>query len=120
MTTVAEIAAAAFDDVDAELTDVIQACTVTSVALGAYNATTGVHALTPTNVTGRAVMDQSTPIQDIFPDYVVGPGDTLFWLEGLSAAPAENNTLTVGGVTRTIKRVGDVVGVGTFFSAVAA
>lgn len=118
-TTVAAIASEAFDDVDAELTGVIQACTVTTQAQGAYNATTGTYSETPTAYTGRAIMDQSTPINDVFPEYVVGPEDALFWLEGLSAAPKENDVLAVASVDRTIRRVGDVVGVGTFFSVVA-
>jgi hypothetical protein len=118
-TTVAAIAAEAFDGVAAELSGVILSCTVTTQAQGVYNATTGTYTETPTAYTGRALMDQSTPIKDIFPEYVAGPEDALFWLEGLSAAPKENDVLAIGGVDRTIRRVGDVVGVGTFFSVVA-
>ncbi|MDH3579973.1 MAG: hypothetical protein OEM91_05025 [Hyphomicrobiales bacterium] len=118
VTTVAAIAAEAFTDVAAEL-DVIKACTVTAVTQGAYNPVTHTYAETTTVETGRAVMDQAKPIKDVFPDYVVGPGDTLFWLEGLTTAPKENNTLTIGGVPRKITQVGDVAGAGTFFSVVA-
>ena len=119
MTTVAAIAAEAFTDVDLELTDVIKACSVETISQGAYNPTTGLYAETPTTFTGRSIMDQSRPIKDVFPEYVAGPGDSIFWLEGLSQAPKENDKLTIGGVDREIKQVGDVAGVGTFFSVVA-
>ena len=119
-TTVSAIAKKAFDKAALKLPDVIKACTVTQNAQGAYNPVTHTYVETPTVLTGRAVMDQSKPIKDVFPDYVVGPGDTLFWVEGLSSAPAENDILTVGSDSdRTIKKVGDVAGAGTFFSVIA-
>ena len=119
MTTVAEIAAEAFTDVDLELTDVIKACTVETIVQGAYNPATGLYAETPTSFTGRSIMDQASPIKDVFPEYVAGPGDTLFWLEGLSQSPKELDKLTIGGLDREIKQVGDVAGASTFFSVVA-
>lgn len=119
MTTVALIAAEAFTDVAAELTDVIKSCTLTKTTLGAYNATTGAHATTTSSVTGRAVAGTERAIQDIFPAYVVGPRDVLFYLEGLSSPPAENDTLTVNSVDYTITQVGDIVNASTFFAVVA-
>ena len=118
-TTVTAIASAAFTAVNAAITDAIKACTVTKTALGAYNSATGAHATTTSNDTGRAVAGTQTAIQDTFPAYVVGPTDVLFYLEGLSAAPAENDTLTIGGVDRTITAVGDIAGAGTFYAVVA-
>jgi len=125
-TTVAAIAAEAFTAVAAEISGVIQSCTLTRVVDGAYNATTGAYGTTTTNYTGRAVIatgssveSVSSTIKDHFPAYVAGPADVVIFLEGLSAAPKENDTLTIGAVIRTIKAVGDIVGVGTFFVVIA-
>ena len=120
MTTVAEIAAEAFTAVAADVTDVILTATVTKTAQGAYNATTGAYAETETDYTGRGVVATERALTDYFPDYVAGPADTLVYLEGLSAAPAEGDKLALTGHSdRIIRRVGDVVGAGTFFAVVA-
>lgn len=119
MTTIAAIAAEAFTAVSAELTDVIKSCTVTRTTQGEYDADAGEYETTTSSQTGRALIDQSTPISDIFPAYVVGPKDTMIWLEGLATAPLENDTVTIGGTTRIITAVGDVVGAGGLFSVVA-
>lgn len=118
-TTVAAIADAAFDAVAAKITGVINACTVTRVTNGAYNTSTGTYATTTSNDTGRALVDETKPIADLFPDYVVGPSDTLILCEGLSTAPQENDTITIGATTRTITKVRDIVGAGTLFYVVA-
>lgn len=119
MTTVAAIAAEAFDAVEDEFSDVIQACTLTRTAQGAYDPATGEYDTTATQATGRALVATETPITDVFPDYVAGPGDVLIYLEGLSIDPAENDSLLVGSTTRTVTKAGDIVGVGTFFAVVA-
>lgn len=119
MTTVTAIADAAFDAVNSAITDVIKTCTVTKTTQGAYSATTGAHSTTTSQEAGRAVRDESRPIADIFPAYEAGPTDKLYYLEGLTAAPAENDTLTIGGSDMTITQVGDVAGAGTFFAVVA-
>lgn len=119
MTTVSAIATAAFNGVASAITDVIKTCTVTKTTQGAYNATTGAYAVTTTAITGRAVAGTQDAIPDLFPAWVVGPKDELFYLEGLSSAPAENDTLTIGAKVRTIKAVGDMVGSGSFYAVIA-
>ena len=126
-TTVAAIAAEAFTAVAAELPDVIKACTLTHVTQGTYNATTGSYGETTTTATGRALITTgsssegvgSATIKDMFPNYVAGPADLVIFLEGLSMAPQENDTLTIGGVVRTIKAAGDIVGAASFYVVIA-
>ena len=116
MTTVALIAAKAFTGVAAKITGVIKVCTLTRTTQGAYNTTTGQYATTTATATGRAIFDTSTKIIDALPGYLAGPTEKLVYFEGLSFAPAENDTVTIGGVTHTVKAVGDIVGAGTFFA----
>lgn len=125
-TTVAAIAAEAFTAVAAELPDVIKACTLTHVAKGSYNPTTDAYGQTTTTATGRSlnatgssVESVSSTIKDHFPAYVAGPADVVLFLEGLSMAPKENDTVTIGAVVRTIKAVGDIVGAGSFYVVIA-
>lgn len=118
-TSVAAIAAEAFTAVAAELPDVIKACTLTRVVQGAYNPTTGTYGETTTTATGRALIDTSTPVKDVFPAYVASVGELLIWIEGLTIVPMENDKLTIGGVDRTVTKVGDIVGAGTFFGVMA-
>ena len=127
-TTVAAIAAEAFSAVAEELPDVIKACTVTRTTQGAYNATTGAYSETTTTFAGRAVITTgssvegvgASTIKDLFPGYVAGPADVIIFLEGLSGAPKENDTLTIGATTRTIKATGDIAGAGSFYVVIAA
>jgi len=127
-TTVAAIAAEAFDAVAEEISGLILACTVTRKTQGAYDATTGAYSETTTTFTGRAVIATGSTVEgvgnakiaDLFPAYVAGPSDTVMILEGLTGAPKENDTIAAGGVTRTVKAVGDVVGAGTLFLVIAA
>lgn len=117
MTTVALIASSAFTKVNAKLTDVIKACTVTRTTQGDYNATTGAYETTTAQATGRAVFDTSAKTEDVLPGYVAGPAELIVYFEGLSFAPAENDTAVIGGITYTVKAVGDIAGAGTFFAA---
>ncbi|ASY62524.1 hypothetical protein SJ05684_c10670 [Sinorhizobium sojae CCBAU 05684] len=127
-TTVAAIAEEVFDAVAEELSDVILSCTVTHKTQGAYDATTGAYSETTSTYTGRALICTGATVEgvggakitDIFPGYVAGPADVVMILEGLTGDPKENDTIAAGGVTRTIKAVGDVVGAGSFFIVIAA
>lgn len=120
MTTVAEIAADAFDGVAAEITDVILSATITKSVPGPYDIATGTYAEAMTDYSGRAVVATETPVTDYFPEYVVGPSDVLVFLEGFQVAPAEGDDLSLSGHDdRVIRSVGDIVGVGTFFAVVA-
>jgi hypothetical protein len=127
-TTVAAIAAEAFTAVAAEISGVIQACTLTKIAQGTYNPTTGQYSETTTTATGRAVIATggtveggvANTIKDMFPAYVAGPADVVIFLIELSAAPKENDKITVGGVQRTIKAAGDIVGAGALYVVIAA
>lgn len=116
--TVAQIAAKAMDAVAAKITDAIHAATLVRTTQGAYNATTGAYATTTATQTGRAVVDTVRPAQDVFPDYVAGPGDELILLEGFTSAK-ENDALTFAGRTRTVRQVQDIAAAGTLFYVVA-
>lgn len=118
MTTVAAIADAALDAVDAAITDAIVAVTVTRTTQGAYNTTTGAYAETNTTETGRSVRMTDRAIADVFPDYVRGPKDQLFLLEGITTLQ-EQDKLTIGGTDYRVARWQDIVGAGTLFYAVA-
>ncbi|ANL84672.1 hypothetical protein [Rhizobium phaseoli] len=126
-TTVAAIAAEAFTAVAAEVSGVVQSCTLTKVTQGAYNAATGQYSETTTTATGRAVIATggsveggiASTIKDMFPAYVAGPADVVMFLIELSAAPKENDKITVGGVARTIKAAGDIVGAGALYVVIA-
>lgn len=122
MTTVAEIALEVFTALAEELPDVVKACTLTKVTKGTYDATTGAYSETPATYTGQAIITTggtvegiNSTLRDAFPAYVAGPTDINMILQGLSAAPEKNDTLTIGSDDWTIKLVGDVVGVGELF-----
>lgn len=116
--TVAQIADIAMSAVSAQITDAIHAATLSHDTQGAYDFDTGEYTVTTTTETGRAVVDTEKPASDIFPDYVVGPGDELILLEGFTAC-AENHRLTMTGATWHIQRVQDIVAAGTLFYVVA-
>lgn len=109
-TTVTAIADAAFDAVNAAITDVIDDATLTSVSNGSYNYTTGAYAETETAITGRALFDTETPTADIFADTVIGPREQLVLLEGFSAAAKEGHKLTVNSVDYEVKSAQNIIG----------
>lgn len=117
--TVASIVKEAFDAAQESFPDVIKDCIVTRTANGAYNPSTGGYSTTTSQQPGRALADTTKPIKDIFPDYTVGPGDILYYIEGLTSEPAENDVLTIGAVERKIQHVGDIVGAGSFYAVIA-
>lgn len=123
-TTVSAIALAAFTKVNAKITGVIKSCTLTRAATDARydpeNGTRfgGTNAINDTG--GQCFQDTTTPLTDAFPDYVAGPGDALFYIRGLSQAPKEGDTLTIGGTDYSVRYVGDVAGGGGLYSVIAA
>lgn len=119
MPTVAEIAKEAFDAVSEEMPDVIQAATLTRTTQGTvYDPETGTYPETTETFTCRALFGDEKAMADTFPAYVIGPNDRLVYVEGLATMPKETDAMTIGGQAVTVTRVGDIVGVGTFFSLV--
>ncbi|MCW2309722.1 hypothetical protein [Rhodobium gokarnense] len=117
-TTVATIAAKAFDGVAAKISGVIQSCTLTRTTQGAYDPSTGSYSTTTSTDTGRGLFDTSTKIEDALPGYIAGPTEKLVWIEGLDTlTPKENDGLTVGASSYTVMHVGDIVGAGSFYAA---
>lgn len=117
-TTVAAIAKSAFDGVAAELTGVIQSCTLTRTTLDDYDPSAGSHTTTASTDAGRAFFDTSTKIEDALSGYVAGPTEKLVWIEGLTTLePRENDALAIGGVNHTVMATGDVVGAGGLYAA---
>jgi len=91
-----------------------------TATLSVYNAVTGQWTLTTTTITGgRAIIGTQAAIASKFPAYVAGPDDTLMFLEGFTSVPAIGWRVTAGGITRTIKAVGDIAEGGGFFEVVA-
>jgi len=118
MTTIAAIAAKAMTAVAAKITDAVADATLVRDVQGDYDTAAGEYALTTVTQTGRAVFQSITPADDMFPGYVVGPTDQLILLEGFTSA-IENDRLTIGGVTRTVRAVQDIGGAGVLFNVVA-
>lgn len=119
-TTVAAIAARAFDKVAIKLSGVIKTATVTRETGNAtYNATTGAYTASTTSATCRAIEETAAAMASVFPGYVAGPSELMFCLEGLSFAPTKGDLLTIGTVNRTIQRVGDIVGAGGLYRVTA-
>jgi len=124
MTTqsVADIALKAFNGVAAKISGVIKTCTITrDSVVGTYNPATGSWASGPNAVdmTGQLVETTAKAVEDVFPELVIGPSDKVFIIRGLSEAPIETDTLTIGAASLVIKAVGDVVGSGDLYFVVA-
>lgn len=112
MTTVTAIADAAFDAVNAAITDVIDDASLSyqTNLSHSYDYTAGNYLQTTTTVTGRALFDTETPAADIFVDAVIGPRDQLVLLEGFSIAAKEGYKLTVNSVDYEVKSAQNIVG----------
>src|SRR5690606_38104627 len=113
-----EIAKEAFDAVAEEMPDVIQAASLTRTTQGAYDPVSGTYPETTETFTGRALFADEKALADAFPAYVIGPSDRMVYVEGLTATPKETDAMTIGGQSVTAMRVGDIVGVGSFFSLI--
>lgn len=118
--SIATIAAMAINGVAGAIPDAVPVATLTRAVLGAYDAATGAYARTLTEWTGRAVFQTVSPSRMAqFPGYVAGATDVLLMLEGFRSV-AENDTVTIGGVVRTIKAVASIGGAGTVYNVMAA
>lgn len=100
------------------ISDAVHTATLTRETQGAYDTATGVFAVTTAVQAGRATVASSAPIEDMFPSYIVGPGDQLILLEGFTAC-AENDILAFAGLTLKVRRVQDIAAAGTLFYCVA-
>lgn len=116
--TIARIAAMALNGAQGAISDAVPVATLTRTTQGAYDAANGLHLTTDTVTTGRAVFQGVAPAKDMFPAYVVGPGDELILLEGFTSA-LENDVLTIGARTLTIMAVRDIGGAGSVFNVMA-
>lgn len=112
MTTITAIADAAFDAVNAAITDVIDDATLTSTTQyeHGYDAIAGEHATTTTTYTGRGLFDTTTPAQDIFGDFTQGPREQMVVLEGFTVAAKEGWKLTINSIDYTVQRAQTVAG----------
>ena len=119
MTTVAAIAAKALNAVSARITDAVPDATLTRAVAGAYDAANGAYEQQPPIVqTGRAVNYGEAPRADRFPNFVIAPGDQWYLLEGFTSV-LKNDVSTIGGTSRTIVAVQNIVEAGTLFQVVA-
>ena len=138
MVTVAEIAKEAFDAVADEMPDVVQVASLTRTVpmtwvlesgywrddgywmtrTDAYDPVTGEYETVDATFSCRALFADEKAIADTFPSYVVGPSDRMVYAEGLAVVPEENDRMAIGGQPVVVTRVGDIVGVGTFFSLI--
>ena len=127
MVTIAEIAAEAFDDVAADITDAVQAFALIKATQGDYDVATGLYDTAELELTGRAVLESLTPQRmAAFPAYVAGPSDQAYLLEGV-ADVAENDHIWFGAygadnlpLTKIIRAVQSVGGSDSVFNVIAA
>ena len=112
MTTITAIADAAFDAANSAITDAIHDATLTYTSNYdfSYDVDEGNYLQSSTSITGRALFDTEKPMNDLFPDYVVGPKEILVLLEGFSTECKEGWKLTVNSIDYTVKKVQTVAG----------
>lgn len=122
MPTVAEIAAAALDGVASAIPDAVLAVELFENDKGAWDTITATHPVTEmTRGTCRAVLETTKPINDVFPDFIAGPSDKLFFLEGLSNVPKEGWILRISGQSdMKVKAAQDILLAGAIAYVVAA
>lgn len=121
MVTIAEIAAEAFDAVAAEISDAILTGELFENVQGPYDEATASHPVTAASRgTFRAILETQKPVRDVFPDYVAGPSEALFFLEGLSNVPKEGWLMRINGNDRTILRAQDILLSGSIAYVVAS
>lgn len=119
MLTVAEIAALAFEGVQAEVADAIKAATLIEVSRTGYDHGTASPVMDQTaRGSCRLVIETTKPIADVFPDYVIGAGDQLALVEGLTVIPRPTWLLRMADGDRTIQAVQDILGSGSLFYVV--
>ncbi len=121
MITVGQIATKAFDKVASKISGVILDAELFEKVKGTYDSATGTHPETEeTRGACRAIMETQKPIGDVFPDYTAGPGEMLFFLEGISNVPQENWILRIAGQPdRTITKAQDILLAGAIAYVVA-
>lgn len=112
MTTITAIADEAFDAANSAITDAIHNATITYETAYdySYDPHQGDYVFTTTSITGRALFDTEKPVNDLFPDYVVGAKEILVLLEGFTTECKEGWKLTVNSIDYTIKKVQTVAG----------
>lgn len=118
MISVAEIAAKAFTAVSGAMSGVIKPATLTRTTQGVYDPATGSYTTTTVTTGGRAIFDTSKPVEDVFPAYVIGPGESLVYFEGLSWAPKETDEVTIDGQNYRVAIVSDVLHAGGLYAAI--
>lgn len=116
--TIAQTAARALNAAQGAISDAIPAATLTRATVYAYDADNDTQATFGQVWTGRSVFQSVAPPADMFPAYVVGPGDEFIMLEGF-ASVIKNDVLTVGARTLTIMAVRDIMGAGRLFNVMA-
>lgn len=119
-TTVAAIAAEAFDAVAADLSGVIRTGTLTRKADAGYNPTTEAYTAATGTYTCRVVDASSMPVGALPPGFVSGPGEAVLFIEGLTVEPRKSDVIAYGSRTRTVSQVADIAGAGGLYAVVAA
>jgi len=118
MTTPGSIASDVLDSVDAQLEGVVHTVSLIEPTRAAYNAATAKYETGETDHgTCRLIVETTKPVNDLFPDYIDGPGEYLVLIVGASAAPKEGWILR-GTVDRVVKRVQDILRAGDLFYAI--
>lgn len=91
--------------------------TLTRAAQGAYDPETGSYGVTISTVDGFAVVASDAAIDDVFTDYIVGPGDELLMI--YAEAVAENDALLFEGRNMIVRKVKDLTGAAFLWHVVA-
>lgn len=117
--SVATIAKRAYDGVAGKITGVIHEATLKREGEPAYNPETGGYTSSEETEACRIVFDNATPLTDVFPDFVPGPGDELAYVEGLAnMAPREGDRIEAADKAFAVKKVSDLLRAGAFYPVV--
>lgn len=77
-------------------------CSVLKKTQGAYNPTTGRYAEVNSFYSGQCIIDASMITSDIFPGFVAGPQDVLFFIKDFSIRLQENDILYVDSYSPSV------------------
>lgn len=117
MTSLADIASAAFDGVNSGITDIVFAARIYEWQRGSWNPSKAEYdrSLVAIGTQGQCLFDTGTPVEDLFPEAIAGPTDYLIFARGLGVVPKENQFIRIGSVDYSIKAVTDVLKAGSVF-----
>jgi hypothetical protein len=101
--TAKQLADVLFKQYASVVTGAVLNCGLLRKTQGAYNPTTGRYADVTSYYSGKCIIDAFMSTPDIFPGFVAGPQDVLFYIKGLSIRLQENDILYVDSYSPSIQ-----------------